>query len=169
MTKSDSLVKKIAENAIIAAIYLVLTTCIPVFQYGQVQFRIAEFLVLLCFWRPDFVFGVTIGCLLANFWSPMGFIDVFFGTSATLLSSLMIAYLSPRLIVAAVYPVLANAFVVGAELYYLLQLPFWANVFYVGAGEAVVILLSYFLWMSLSRHKSFMVAIHPLRHQNIHW
>jgi hypothetical protein len=34
--------------------------------YDQIQFRIAEFLVLLCFWRPDFVIGVTIGCFLSQ-------------------------------------------------------------------------------------------------------
>jgi uncharacterized membrane protein len=169
MTKSDSLVKKIAENAIIAAIYFVLTFCIPVFQYGEIQFRIAEFLVLLCFWRPDFVFGVTIGCLLANCESPMGIFDVLMGTSATLVSSLMIDYLSPRLIVGIIYPVVVNAFVVGGELYWLLGCAFWESVLYVGAGEAAVVILSYFLWMSLSHKKSFMAAIHPIRHADIHW
>lgn len=169
MTKSDSLVKKIAENAIIAAIYFVLTICIPVFQYGQVQFRIAEFLVLLCFWRPDFVFGLTLGCLLANFWSPLGLVDVAFGTAATLVSSLLISYASPRLLVAVFYPVLINALVVGGELSWLLQLPFWDNFLFVGVGEAAVVLFSYFLWISLSRNKSFLLALHPLRHQDVHW
>lgn len=169
MTNSDSLVKKIAANAIIAAVYFVLTFCIPVFQYDEIQFRIAEFLVLLCFWRPDFVFGVTLGCLLANCESPMGIFDVLMGTGATLVSSLMIAYLSPRLLVGIIYPVLVNAFVVGGELCWLMGYAFWESVLYVGAGEAVVIVLSYFLWMGLSRNKGFMAAIHPVRHADIHW
>jgi uncharacterized membrane protein len=169
MTKSDSLIKKIAENSIIAAIYFVLTVCIPVFQFGQLQFRVAEMLVLLCFWRPDFVFGVTLGCLLANFWSPMGLIDVGLGTLATFLSSLLIAYLSPRLIVAVIYPVFFNAFIVGAELYWVLALPFWINVLYVGAGEAGVILISYFLWIALSHNRGFMLALNPTRHLQVHW
>jgi uncharacterized membrane protein len=169
MTKSDSLIKKIAENSIIAAIYFVLTIALPGISYGEIQFRIAELLVLLCFWRPDFIFGVTLGCFLANFGSPMGLPDVFIGTAATLLSSLLVAYASPRMIVAIIYPVLANAFVVGAELQWLLAAPFWESVLYVGAGEAAVIVTSYILWLSLSHNKGFMHAINPTRHADIHW
>lgn len=169
MTKSDSLIKKIAENSIIAAIYFVLTVAIPVFQYGDIQFRVAEFLVLLCFWRPDFVFGVTLGCFFANFASPMGMVDVFMGTGATLISSLMVAYLSPRLLAATIYPIVANGFVVGFELSWILGLPFWPSVGTVAAGEAAVIFISYFLWMSLSHNKGFMRAINPQRHLEVHW
>jgi Predicted membrane protein len=169
MTKSDSLIKKIAENSIIAAIYFVLTIAIPVFQYGDIQFRVAEFLVLLCFWRPDFVFGVTLGCFLANFGSPMGAVDVLMGTAATLISSLMVAYLSPRLLLGVLYPIIANGFVVGFELSWILGLPFWPSVGTVSLGEGVVIIASYFLWMSLSHNKGFMRAINPTRHQDVHW
>jgi uncharacterized membrane protein len=170
MTKSDSLIKKIAENSIIAAIYFVLTIAIAGIS-NMVKFNseLPSFWFLLCFWRPDFIFGVTLGCFLANFGSPMGLPDVFIGTAATLLSSLLVAYASPRMIVAIIYPVLANAFVVGAELQWLLAAPFWESVLYVGAGEAAVIVTSYILWLSLSHNKGFMHAINPTRHADIHW
>jgi|SRR5574344_184774 uncharacterized membrane protein len=169
MTKSDSLVKKIAENAIIAAIYFVLTIALGSLAYDQIQFRISELLVLLCFWRPDFVMGVTLGCLLSNIASPLGWYDIVFGTLATLVSSLLVAYASPRLIVATFYPIVANAFIVAWELLIVFETPFWASVMWVGIGEATVIFASYFLWMGLSHNKGFMNALAPRRHVDVHW
>ena len=58
--------KKIVENAFIAAIYFVVTLiCMPL-SYGLIQFRVSELLMLLCFFRKDFVIGLTIGCFLSN-------------------------------------------------------------------------------------------------------
>jgi uncharacterized membrane protein len=66
MTKADLTTHKIAQNGIVAAIYFVLCIALSFISYGEIQFRVAELLVLLCFWRPDFIIGVTIGCFLAN-------------------------------------------------------------------------------------------------------
>lgn len=166
---SDKVIRKIAENAVVAAIYFVLTIATAPFAYGQIQFRVAEMLVLLCFWRPDFVFGVTLGCLIANFNSSLGLWDVLIGSAATLISSLLVAYASPRLWVGIFYPVIANAFVVGWELNWLLELDFWPSVGFVAVGEATVIVLSYVLWIFLVRRPSFMAELRPSRHQDIRY
>src|SRR5574344_952434 len=100
MTTTDSSTKKIAQNAIIAAVYFVLTMALPGLSYGQIQFRIAELLVLLCFWRPDFVIGVTLGCFLANINSTLGPWDLLLGTSATFFSCLLVSFGSPRMLIA---------------------------------------------------------------------
>ncbi len=161
--------RKIAENAIIAALYFVLTIISTPIAYGQIQFRIAEALMLLCFYRKDFVIGLTIGCFLANLGSSLLPWDLIFGTLATLLSGLAIAYLSPRLIIAAFYPALFNSFIVGAELYFILDLPFWINVAYVALGEIVVVFAGYILFLFLTRRKGFMDLLHCNAHENIHW
>ena len=148
--------RKIAENAIVAALYFVLTIVSAPIAYGQIQFRIAEALMLLCFFRKDFVIGLTVGCFLANLGSTLLPWDLIFGTLATLLAGLAIAFLSPRLILAALYPALFNAFIVGAELYYILELPFWLNVGYVALAEIVVLTGGYLLFLLLSRNKGFM-------------
>lgn len=160
--RSISSAKSIAINGMIAALYFILTLLSAPIAYGQIQFRIAELLVLLCFWRPDFIVGVTLGCFLANINSSLGPYDMLFGTLATFLSCLMVAF-SPKLLLACVWPVAVNAFVVGAELYFLLGLPFWINVAYVAFGEAVVIIVSYILWVCLWRNPSFMKAMNPIR------
>jgi uncharacterized membrane protein len=163
----DKKVRFIAENAAVAAIYFVLTVILAPYSYMGIQFRISEMLVLLCFWRPDFVLGVTLGCFLANTLSSLGPWDMLFGTLATLVSALGVAYLSPRLWFACLYPIAVNAFAVGAELYFLLGLDYWMQTGLVCLGESTVIIVSYILWIILIRNKGFRHFLEPTRHQEI--
>ena len=176
MAKSRKIILMIAENAIIAAIYFVLTILTYQFAYLDIQFRIAEILVLLCFWRPDFVLGVTLGCFLSNVFSAAGPLDMAVGTAATLLSGLLVAFASPRLFVAALYPILCNAFMVGWELYFLEIMPqipignlnsFWVLCIWVGIGETAVMIVGYFIWFFAVKSKSFVKVLAPIRHVDV--
>lgn len=171
MTKN--LTKKIVENAIVAAIYFVLTIALGSFAYGEIQFRISEVLVLLCFWRPDFIIGVTIGTFLANIPSTLGAWDMVFGTLATLIAAVGCAYCSPRLAVATLFPTVVNAFVVGAELYFVFGFEslteFFITAGYVAAGEFAVMIVGYILWILLSKNKAFMNYLEPSRHLATRW
>lgn len=166
---TENSVKKIAANAVVAALYFVLTIALGSLSYEAIQFRIAECLMLLCFFRKDFVWGLTLGCLLANCASPLGWPDIVFGTLATLISCLCIVYLSPRMAVAAVYPVVFNALIVGAELTFVFEDPFVWNALYVAAGEAVVMAAGYALFMILKQNRGFMNSIAPDRHLSVKW
>lgn len=159
---NQKLIRLIAENAVVAAIYFVLTVISTPIAYKLINFRIAELLILLCFWRRDFVVGVTVGCFLANINSDLGPADMLFGTLATLLSALLVSF-SPKLLVSLLFPTLVNAFVVGAELYFLAEIAFWQATLAVGIGEGTVMLASYALSMVLWRRKSFMKALDPQR------
>lgn len=161
------IIKKVAENAVIAALYCSVTIVTAPFSYMGIQFRIAEMLVLLCFWRPDYILGLTLGCLIANIFSPLGPWDMLFGSMATLIACILVSYASNRLFIAVIYPIAVNAFIVGAELYFLCGLGFWEQTGLVGLGEATVIIVSYFIWMIIAKNKSFMKFLHPTRHQNI--
>ncbi len=167
MRQNDT-IKKIVENAMIAAVYFVICLVSGSLAYDQIQFRIAELFVLFCFWRRDFIFGVTVGCLLANAMSTLGPIDMAVGTVLTLVSCILVAY-TPKLLIACIWPIAFNAFGVAAELYFLLDLPYWVNVLWVGIGEATVILGSYILWMILWRNKGFMRFLDPVRKANPSW
>ncbi|HPN60864.1 MAG TPA: QueT transporter family protein, partial [Bacilli bacterium] len=70
------------KMALVASIYVVLTIWNP-FSYTEIQFRISEVLVLLCFYRKDYIYALTIACIIANFFSPLGIIDVVLGSLAT--------------------------------------------------------------------------------------
>lgn len=167
MTKKMT-VHYIAANGIIAAIYFVLTMISYPLAFGDVNFRLSELLVLLCYWRPDFIIGVTLGCFMSNIFSTLGAWDMLIGTACTLLSAVLVA-VSPKLIFAAIWPILINAFGVGFELNWLLGSPFWPMVGSVAFGEGVVILVSYALWMILWRNKSFMTYLKPLRKLTPNW
>ena len=90
--------KKITQNAVIAALYFVLTLISSPLSFGLIQFRISEFLMLLCFFRKDYVIGVTVGCFLSNLAMSAtilgagGWIDLLIGTAATLISGLIMPY-----------------------------------------------------------------------------
>jgi uncharacterized membrane protein len=156
--KNRLILRRITDNAVIAAVYVALTLLLSNLSYGQIQFRIAEILVLFVFFRKDFAIGVTLGCIIANAFSPLGITDVIFGSLATLLSVVCIMFL-PNLYLAIIPPVVINAFVVGFELYYILDLPFWANVGYVALGELAVMLVGLVICLLLSRNKGFLKLI----------
>ena len=75
----ESKTQKITRLAIIASLYVVLTIVFSFMSYGDIQVRIAEVLVLLCFFRKDYAIGLIIGCILSNLFSPFGIIDVIIG------------------------------------------------------------------------------------------
>lgn len=55
---------------IVAAIYAVLVFVVSPISYGPIQFRMAEVLKPLAFWGPPYIWGLTIGLVVANTMSP---------------------------------------------------------------------------------------------------
>lgn len=167
--KNTSIIERLSINAMIASIYFILTMAtLPVSFYGM-QIRIAEILILLCFFRKDFVIGVTVGTLLANILSPLGPWDMLFGTLATLISGLLIGYMK-QLFLASLIPVVVNAFVIGYELHLLLDLPLWLNVGLVGLGEFIAVsILGYFIFLFLGKNTKFQELIGTKQNYRFKW
>lgn len=109
-TKLDTM----ARQAIIAALYLVLTLSIGGFSYGPVQFRYSEILNLLAFYNPLNGIGITLGVFLSNLWSPLGMADLIFGTLHTGISVYFISK-SKNLWIASLWPTVFS-FIIGFEL-----------------------------------------------------
>ncbi len=86
---------------------------------------------------PAAVPGLTIGTALGNLNSPMLIVDVVFGSLLTLVAASLMQRIGPRLVALAV-PVIVNGFGVATMLAVVLDLPFWASVVWVGAGETAV-------------------------------
>lgn len=63
--------RRIAETAIIASLYAVLTWCLSPISYGALQFRFAEILKPLALRDRRYIGGLTVGLLVANMISPM--------------------------------------------------------------------------------------------------
>lgn len=156
-TNSHNLIENMCINGLLAAVYAVFTIAIAPISYGPIQFRISEILVLFCFFNKRYTFGLTLGCLIANAFSPMAALDMPFGTLATLIACIGIMF-SKHLVVAIIFPVITNAFIVAGELY-LIGEPFWMSVLTVGAGELGVMILAYILFIILKRNKTFLKGI----------
>ena len=129
---------KIAKIGIVAAVYAVLTIFIAPLSYGPIQFRFSEVLTLLAFIDPLYIPGLVLGCIIANFFSPLGFVDVIVGSFATYLSVYLISK-SKNLFIASLWPTICNAIIIGLELYFLVKLPFFITALQIGFGEFVVV------------------------------
>lgn len=162
----------ITQNALVAAVYFVLTSFTQPISFGMFQMRIAEALGLLCFWRPDFAIGMTIGCLLSNVYSFSPW-DMLFGSLATLVSCLLISYASRWLWMAIIYPVVINGLVVGAELTWIFMSPsgtvtdFAIQGGWVALGELGAMCIGYALWMIICRLKVFDKVFKPILHAKV--
>lgn len=150
---------RLSRLSIVASVYVVLTLCFGFMSYGGIQFRIAEALMLLCFYKKDYGISLIIGCLISNMFSPMFAIDMVFGTLATALAVLLI-YISPNIYVASLAPVITNAFIVGAELHFFYDLPYWLSALQVAVGELVCVsILGVIIFKSLEKNKRFMELV----------
>lgn len=109
----------IARAAIIAAAYAILTLSLAPIAYGSLQLRLAEALTVLAYFSPAAVCGLTVGCAVANFWSPFGITDVVFGALATGIAAVL-TYFMPKKglwkFLAPLPSVLVNAAVIGAVI-----------------------------------------------------
>ncbi len=140
--KRTLLFRGLCVNAVIAALYAVLTLLLAPVSYGPVQFRASEALVILCAFRPSLGIGLTLGCFLANLFSSVTALDMIFGTLATALACLWTGRCR-KLIWIPVPNILTNAVIVGAMLAAVLSpeafLPtFGLMALQVGAGELAV-------------------------------
>jgi len=146
--------RKIAFAGVIAALYAALTIALTFVAYGPVQLRIAEVLCILPFFFPFSVWGLFVGCIIANLLSPYQ-LDIVVGPIASLLAALCTMQIGKlgrdRLSVKALAclpPVLFNAVFIGAMIaYYAVQsgeaeafLPaFIINGLWVGFGQSIVL------------------------------
>lgn len=168
----NDVVKSITRNAVVAAIYFLLTFAGQGIGFGPIQVRISEALVLLCFFRRDYVFGLTLGCLLSNLVSPFFPWDLLIGTAATLISCLLISFCK-HLALATLIPVVINGFAIGAELTYLFHVGtygFWITSSLIILGEFIAVsVLGYLLLLLLKRNISFYDAIGATKNTEYKW
>ena len=158
MEKSrKDIIQEISFNALIAAAYVVLTVLISPLSYGSIQFRFSEILVLFCFFNKRYGIGLTLGCLIANIFSPTASLDVLFGTIATALACLCIMF-SKHLIIAIMFPVIFNGFIIAWELTFF-DAPYWMSVLTISLGELAVMIIGYIFFTSIRQSKGFLKAI----------
>lgn len=137
--------KRLVRTALIAALYTLLTIALAPISYGNFQFRVSEILVLLAYFDPFYIGGLTLGCFIANLLGPNGTMDVIFGTLATFISvgaiSLTARYIKNKasLFIASLWPTIFNGIIIGWMLNVTVGAPLWLTMGEVAFGEFVVI------------------------------
>lgn len=158
----ENRVQRLVRIAAVAAIYVAATLLVAPLAFGPVQFRFSEVLVLLCFYRKDYGYALTLGCAVANLFSPLGLVDVVFGSLATALSAFAI-YRCRSLLIASFFPTL-GCVIVGVELHLLTEAPLIATCLMVMAGELVVVTgLGWPLFRFLGKKRAFLTLLRPDR------
>lgn len=146
--KKQNYVTSIVTAAMIAALYVVLSFAINAFGLasGAIQVRVSEALTILPFFSVSAVPGVTIGCLLFNLLSGADFLDVVFGSAATLLGALGSCFIgkkakehTPLRFLVPIPPIAANTLIVPWVLRtaYHLEDAYWYLAATVGIGELI--------------------------------
>ena len=145
--------KMMAQGAVIAAVYVVLTLVFAPISFGAIQFRISEALCILPFFTVAAVPGVSIGCLLANILAGAALPDI---TLIGAIVSYRLRSVSKWLV--CVPPILANAIIIPFVLKYAYGLPDLIPylMLTVGIGEVLAVaVLGNLLMLALEPKSSF--------------
>ena len=146
MENSKKLVRYTARAAIIAALYVVLTSIATAvgLSSGVIQFRISEALCIMPLFLPEAIPGLFIGCFISNLTVPgIAIWDVIFGSLATLIGAIgaraMVKLPERFKWVATIPTILANMIIVPAvlKLVYMEDGTYWYFMLTVGIGELV--------------------------------
>lgn len=128
--------KLLTQAAVIAALYAVLTIIFQPISFLQTQVRVSEALTVLPMFTPAAIPGLFIGCLVANIFSPVGVLDIIFGSLATLTAAFL-SYKMPKRYLVPLPPIVVNGVVIGLLLNYVLNLPLLASMLWVALGQAI--------------------------------
>ncbi|MCK4590192.1 MAG: QueT transporter family protein, partial [Candidatus Latescibacteria bacterium] len=118
-------VKYLTRVGLIGALYAALTLALAPISYGPLQVRVSEALTVLPYVMPASVWGLFIGCFLANWLGGLGPWDIFGGSLLTLLAAILTYWVrkTGKPWLAPLPPVLVNAFGVSAYLQLLFEPP----------------------------------------------
>ncbi len=154
-------VSELAKIALVAALYVVVTTVLAVISFGAIQFRLSEMFNYLALYHKRYVVAVTAGVVIANFMSPTWFLDVPIGGIGTLLVLLLCRRLTRNIkndvlkmgITAIIFAL--SMFTVAGQLTILYGLPFWPTYFTVGIGELLSMTVGGMIFHSLRKKIDF--------------
>lgn len=137
MKNTTNKTELLIKSAIVAAIYAV-TTMINPFSYLGIQFRVSEILVLLVLIDKRYITPLVIGNIIANLNSPLGYVDIVFGSLATLISLVLIIK-TKNLFISTLWPSIINGLIIGFMLNKLLNLPLFLSIAQVFIGEFIIV------------------------------
>ena len=109
-------VKTLLINAVIAALYFVLTATVAPFGFTNIQFRISELFNHFIVFNKKFFWGIVGGVFLANLFLSPTKVDLIFGLSHTIFS-LCITMLFARVITNKLILMFINSIVFSFNMF----------------------------------------------------
>ncbi len=149
-------IRRMAQAAVIAALYVALTMAFAPISFGSVQLRVAEALTILPLFGFAAVPGLFLGCLLANLLGGAVILDIVFGSLATLIGAFGGWLLRKNRWLVPIPAILANTAIIPFVLKYGygVDIPIWLQMTYIAAGEVLGCgLLGQLLGSVLLKHK----------------
>ena len=150
----DKELRSILQNAIYAAIYVVLCYVFQAFSFQAIQVRIAEALCVLAIFDKRAAISISIGCFLSNILFS-GIIDAVFGTLATFIGLYAIRYIKSNNFFIKMLPtVISNALIIPFVVKFAFgdNMPLLLIGVTVAIGEFIsVCIVGYLLYLSLKK------------------
>lgn len=154
--KKRSLVN-LTKAGIVAALYAALTLLLSPISYGAMQIRLSEIFNNLAVFNKRYIWALTIGCAIANLNSPLGIVDIIFGSLGTLVMTSLSYFLSRRVkstagkLAIAVVVCTLMTWTVALELHFVNHLPFWPTYLAVAIGEFISMVIGAVIFGILSK------------------
>ena len=148
----------LAQGALIAAVYVVLTFVFAPISFGEIQVRVSEALTILPLFTPSAIPGLFVGCLIGNIAGGAMVPDIVFGSIATLLGAFGTYLLrKQKPFFGTLPPIIANTLIVPPVLRFAygvpLSVPFLMLT--VGIGEVAACMgLGLLLYLVLKRYRN---------------
>lgn len=130
--------KEIAFNAVICALYVVLCFTLNSISFGALQFRVATMLLPLGCIDKRFAKGIILGVIIANLTSSLGIVDIIVGATIEILLYYVFAPVLKNVYLLGFIYALLSGTLVGAELFYVLGVPFGYSLVTVGLSGFIL-------------------------------
>lgn len=132
-------VKDLSINALVGALYFGLVYIFSFMSFAEIQFRIAEALLILVIFNPKLSFGLIFGNFLAGLaFSPFGILDALVGTIASIIAIIFMIITRRKVLTSLIFPAIFNGLIIGIMITLLDKTPFIYNFSTVFIGEFVV-------------------------------
>lgn len=157
MDKSRIKTNSLTKIGIIAAIYVALTMLVAPWSFGATQLRLSEMLNHLAVFNKRYIWALTLGCIIVNLFSPLGIVDIIFGTLNTFVMTALSYYISRRVkrltlkLTISTITCTLTMWIIALELHVVSHVPFWPTYFTVALGEFVSLILGAILFYFLAK------------------
>lgn len=134
-------ISETVKISLVASLYVTVTVLLAVISFGAIQVRLSEMFNYLALFHKRYVWGVTLGVVIANFMSPTWVLDVPIGSTATFLTLILCRAVTKRMnnmvikmaIMAIIFTI--SMFTIAIQLVILLDFPFFYTWFTIAVGE----------------------------------